>query len=305
MLVTILKSCVSILLAVLDALKIPLFVLLGLILLWFVLVIFWRIRYHADFKMRGQSLYRQYPEPSSFKKIFLLAPRMFVLDRLNRPLNFFPLSGLIIYEGRQGSGKTSSLVHELHKLQYSYPKAKVITNFAYAYEDDELSHWSQLIDYKNGYEGVIVAIDETQNWFSSKQSKDFPPEMLSVVTQNRKNKRVIFGTAQNFYMLAKDIRTQCTEVRRCHTILGVLSVVHRVRPEINSAGEVEKYKHLGYYIWVHTPEERESYDTYRVIESLKNSGFIPRSERIDVLQTEEKIVKTSSRASKKVEKTKK
>lgn len=291
MLLTIFKTIAQVVLAILKSFRYPLYVLAGVIVVWILLVVFWRVFYRKEFKKRGKSSYRVYQEPSLFIKLFYLAPRMFILDRLHRPLNFFPVSGLIIYEGRQGSGKTSSMVHELHKLQYQYPKTKTITNFGYTKQDVELNHWSQLIDYKNGYEGVIVGIDELQNWFSSKQSKDFPPEMLSVVTQNRKNRRVIFGTAQNFYMLAKDIRTQCTEVRRCHTFLGVLSVVHCVRPVTNSAGEVEKYKHIRFYCWVHTPEERNSYDTYKAIESLKKSGFIPRSERVDVLPKASEEVK--------------
>ena len=45
-----------------------------------------------------------------------------------------------------------------------------------------------------GVQGVICLIDEMQNWFSSNQSKNFPPEMLQVVTQNRKNRRVIMGS---------------------------------------------------------------------------------------------------------------
>lgn len=281
---TILKSFFNIILGILSAFKYPFFVLVGVVAVWIALTIFWRIYYRKEFKKRGKSDYRMYKEPSLFKKLFYLAPRMFILDRLNRPLNFFPVSGMIVYEGRQGSGKTSSMVHEIRKLQYQYPHVKTISNFGYTAENDSLYHWSQLIDYKNGYQGVIVGIDELQNWFSSKQSKDFPPEMLSVVTQNRKNRRVIFGTAQNFYMLAKDIRSQCTEIRRCTTFLGCLTLVHRVRPVINSAGEVEKYKHIKFYVWVHTPEERNSYDTYRAIESLRKSGFVQRSERPDVVE---------------------
>ena len=44
---------------------------------------------------------------------------------------------------------------------------------------------------KNGINGVIVVMDELQNWFSSNDSKNFPPEMLSVITQNRKNRRMV------------------------------------------------------------------------------------------------------------------
>lgn len=202
-------------------------------------------KYRKNLKNRPKSGFVPLPKRSIIKKIFIDAPRMFILDRVNRPANYFPVHGLIIFEGRQGSGKTSSMVHYLHDLQKQYPHVKTITNFCYTNEDMALFDWHQLIDYKNGYEGVIVAMDELQNWFSCKQSANFPPEMLSVVTQNRKNRRVILGTAQNFYMLAKDIRTQCTEVRRCITIAGVFTIVHRVRPVCNSAGDVEKFDSIG------------------------------------------------------------
>lgn len=229
--------------------------------------------YRKELKARPGTLYSPPTRRPLWKKVFIDAPKMFVLDRVNRPANFFPVHGLIIFEGRQGSGKTSSMVHFLHELQHEYPMCKVITNFCYEHEDMVLLDWHQLIDYKNGYEGVVVAMDELQNWFSCKQSANFPPEMLGVVTQNRKNRRVILGTAQNFYMLSKDIRTQCTELRRCITLAGVFTIVHRVRPICNSAGEVEKYEGIGWYCWVHTPEERESYDTYKAIENLAASGF--------------------------------
>lgn len=80
-----------------------------------------------------------------------------------------------------------------------------------------------LMSYKNGIQGVIVSIDELQNWFSSNDSKNFPPEMLEVITQNRKNRRIILGTSQNFYLLAKAIRSQATEVRRCSTLFRLFN----------------------------------------------------------------------------------
>lgn len=233
-------------------------------------------KYRKQLRSRPRSGFVPLPKRSLFAKIFIDAPKMFILDRVNRPANFFPVHGLIIFEGRQGSGKTSSMVHYLHDLQKQYPHLKCITNFCYSGEDMALFDWHQLVDYKNGYEGVVVAMDELQNWFSCKQSASFPPEMLGVVTQNRKNRRVILGTAQNFYMLAKDIRTQCTELRRCLTIGGVFTIVHRLRPVCNSAGDIEKYDHLGWYCWVHTPDERDSYDTYKAIESISASGFKER-----------------------------
>ena len=240
------------------------------------------VYYHKDFKVRGKSDYIPLPRRNLLVKIFYDAPKQYIYDLAHRPLNFFPVHGLIIFEGRQGSGKTSSMVHYIHDLQSQYPHVKTITNFGYASEETPLIDWRQLITYKNGYEGVIVGIDELQNWFSSKQSANFPPEMLAVVTQNRKNRRVILGTAQNFYMVAKDIRTQCTELRRCRTIGGVFTIVHRFRPIANSEGGIERFDNLGWYCWVHNQKERESYDTYKAIESLSKSGFQERTGDITI-----------------------
>lgn len=207
------------------------------------------------------------------KKLFWDAPKQFALDYMNRDPEFFRHQGLIIYTGNQGSGKTSTMVRDIMLMQKEYPKLKVIDNFGYKYQNDELRHWKQLVDYKNGIQGVVVGIDEIQNWFNSKQSKNFPPEMLQIVTTNRKNRRCICGTAQRFYMVSKDIRTQCSEVRHCSTWAGVLTIVIRKEPVVNSEGEVEKEKFKGMYCWVHSKETREAYDTYRMIDVLSQSGF--------------------------------
>ena len=130
-----------------------------------------------------------------------------------------------------------------------------------------------LINYKTGIKGVIVCMDELQNWFSSNDSKNFPPEMLEVITQNRKNRRIILGTAQNFYLLSKAIRTQTTEVRRCATLLGCLTIVRRFEPILDAEGNVAEWKKKGMYFYVHDEDLRNSYDTYYVIESLAKSGF--------------------------------
>ena len=209
------------------------------------------------------------------KNLFYNFPVRYCKDLFARDPEFFRHQGCIIFTGRQGYGKTIGMVEQCAMWQREYPKAKVITNLAYKREDDVLSRWEQLVDYKNGIQGVIVCMDEMQNWFSSNQSKDFPPQMLEVITQNRKNRRVIMGTAQSFNRLAKPIREQATEVRKCFTIAGCITFVHRVEPELDSSGDVVKWRHRGFYYFVHTDELRESYDTYKVIESLRSSGFQP------------------------------
>ena len=167
------------------------------------------------------------------------------------------------------------MVQFARQMQQEYPRAKCITNLGYTKQDDVLNHWKKLTDYSNDKFGVICVMDELQNWFSSNQSKDFPPEMLQVITQNRKNRRIILGTSQNFYLLAKAIRSQCTEIRRCITLLGCLTIVRRLEPILDAEGNVKEYKSLGFYFYIHDKDLRDSYDTYKVIESLSKSGFKP------------------------------
>lgn len=214
--------------------------------------------------------------PGLLKKLFVLLPRQFARDFFSRPADWFSYQGVIVYTGRQGSGKTVAMVEQTLRMQHEFPSCKCISNLNYAHQDEELTHWRQLIEYKNGHRGVIVQMDEMQNWFSSNQSKNFPPELLEVITQNRKNRRVILGTSQCFNRLSKPLREQTTEVRKCLTVAGCVTFVHRQEPELDSQGEVVNWKHRGFYWFVHTPEIRDSYDTYHVIESLAKSGFTER-----------------------------
>ena len=161
--------------------------------------------------------------PGFFKRIFIDFPRQFTDDLFEKDPEFFKYQGLIIFEGRQGSGKTMSMVEFIMRMQEEYPLAKTTTNFGLKSQNKELKDWKMLIDYKNSKQGVIVGMDELQNWFSSNDSKNFPPEMLGIITQNRKNRRIILGTSQNFYLLAKAIRSQATEVRRCSTLFRLLN----------------------------------------------------------------------------------
>ena len=161
-------------------------------------------------------------KPSIIKRILIDFPNQFT-NLFDKDPEFFRYQGLIIFEGRQGSGKTMSMVEYIMRMQEEYPLAKTTTNFGLISQNKELKDWKMLIDYKNGKQGVIVGMDELQNWFSSNDSRNFPAEMLGIITQNRKNRRIILGTSQNFYLLAKAIRSQATEVRRCTTLFRLFN----------------------------------------------------------------------------------
>lgn len=278
------KTFKDILFIFLGFLKIP-FLILFFVIISFLILIGWNIliSFLKGNRIQKGTSKQIVRKRNVLQRLFIDFPKRFVADIFERDPDFFPYQGLIIFEGRQGNGKTISAIQTARQMQKEYLKAKCITNLNYLYQDDELEHWEKLIDYKNGIYGVVAVLDETQNWFSSNQSKNFPPEMLQVITQNRKNRRVILGTAQNFYLLAKAIRSQTTEVRRCTTFFGCLTWVRKFEPILDSEGNVQEFKRRGSYFYVHDKELRESYDTYHVIESLKTSGF---KDNADILSSE-------------------
>lgn len=263
-------------LMVLSFFKYPLIIIGVIIVLFIISFIYFYAKGLIEGRRIKRGAHKQVKESGLLKQIFVEVPRTFINDVFERDPDEFGYKGLVIYTGSQGSGKTIAMVHDMMMMQKEYPLCKCITNIKYTKQDASLNDWRQLIDYKNGIYGVIVGLDEVQNWFSSKQSKDFPPEMFEVVTQNRKNRRIILATTQNFYQPSKDIRAQCTQVRRCLTLLNVFTIVHVVRPELDSNGDVSDWHHVRYYSFVHSKEIRDSYDTYQVIESLAKSGFKPR-----------------------------
>ena len=261
-----------------QLLQIPLFIGLAFIgvLLFLMALHFCYFVFVKKIPLKKRQYTSTYKSRHFLTRIFYDFPRRWAKDIVERDPNKFPEHGVVVFTGRQGRGKTSAMCHYMIEHQEKYPQVKVITNMAYKYQDAELNHWKRLIDFKNGKQGVIATIDEMQNWFGSNQSKNFPPEMLGVITQNRKNTRVVLGTAQNFYLLAKALRSQCTEVRECFTILKCLTIVRRREPVLDSEGNVVKWNKKGMYFFVHSDKLRDCYDTYRVVESLKHSGFQDR-----------------------------
>lgn len=253
--------------------KYPLYIILCLLALFFFLCSFWFVLGLVKGKRLKKGSARIVKKDGFLKKLFVKLPKQVIDDFFERDPDFFPYQGCIIFEGRQGAGKTISMIEFARRMQQEFPKALCTTNLGYTKEDVELEDWRMLLKYKNGINGVIVCIDELQNWFSSNDSKNFPPEMLEVITQNRKNRRILLGTSQNFYLLAKAIRSQATEVRRCTTFLGALTLVRRFEPILDSEGNVAEWKKRGWYFFVHDKELRESYDTYKVIKRLSKVGF--------------------------------
>lgn len=252
--------------------------IIGLYALFFIIVVVITFFKNKEHFVLEKSTYKK---QTLFYQMFMI-PYMFGYTMAHTNPNCFRPHGVILFEGRQGCGKSSAMMKYATDLKEQYPLCKIITNTDFNLADDEIHDWTDMLSIKNGELGLVVILDELQQWFNSKQSKDFPPECLSYITQLRKERKIVLGTCQQFYMVSKDIRTQVSEIRRCRCILGVLNVVMRFRPIVDSEGSVEKYQFLGLYWFVQNNKLRNSYDTYKTVDNLVKSGFQSRNKVVQL-----------------------
>ena len=84
--------------------------------------------------------------------------------------------------------------------------------------------------------------------------KNFPPDMLQEVTQERKKHKVIVGTSQVFTRLAKPLREQTTYLCEPHTFFGCFTVCLIFTPELKDDGTLLKKKFYRMFCFVHDDE---------------------------------------------------
>lgn len=189
---------------------------------------------------------------------------------------YFNPDGLLIFCGAQGEGKTLSAVDYVKKLTWDYPKAILCTNV----DIKGLNPLTKVIEYdglncltsiENGYDGVIYLIDEIHLEFNSLESKNIPIEVMIEVSQQRKQRKHIVGTSQQFMRLAKPLREQVKNLVICKKIFGCI----QFNKLIDGSTIQEKDGHIHMEvkkrcIWFHSPDMYDSYDTYKKMRRYRN-----------------------------------
>ena len=177
-----------------------------------------------------------------------------------------------------GKGKTISVVEKLDRLKLDFPNIKIVTNFGYYAEDEPLTGWQQLIDINNGENGVVFVIDEVQLTFSSRDWGNFPVEILTLLTQNRKQRKLILATAQSYDRVDKIFRELTNYVIRCNTFLGRWTVNRAFLKEEyelfrQTYGQVKKAMTSWRYTYIQTDELRTHYDTYKILTKMERDAL--------------------------------
>lgn len=129
--------------------------------------------------------------------------------------------------------------------------------------------------YKNGQEGVIFLIDEIHVYFNSLQSKNINMDVMTLISQQRKQRIHIVATCQVFGRMAKPLREQFSNVVLCKSYFNVFqrnqlidrdSIQGEESTGTNLTGEVIKN-----FWFVRSPDMFKRYDTYAVIENKELS----------------------------------
>lgn len=193
--------------------------------------------------------------------------------------------GFTFFVGRQGAGKTISMVHYLDQMKQRYPDCMIVANFRYHQADRTMTDWRDLLTIRNGTKGIIFAIDEIHSEYDSSRWADVPEALLSEISQQRKQRIKIIASSQFFSRVAKPLREQAMTVVACRTFLGRFTV-NREYDALDYACVVDnplvvakRVKPLRHSSFVQSDSLRQSYDTYAKVERMQRTSFIPRADR--------------------------
>lgn len=159
-----------------------------------------------------------------------------------------------------------------------------MTNYFYNDEDFHFESWKDLL--KDYDKPLVVAWDEVQNEFNSRDFKDFPISLLTKLTQVRKGNGIqILYTSQRWHFVDKNFRSLSFGCYECNTILGNLTFTRLYDPvdydNLCSNSDYEKRRKIHPKVtesFLQTEEIRECYDSYKMLESAKSKQYMDRAE---------------------------
>lgn len=221
-------------------------------------------------------------EPNFFIQLFYLFPRRFIEDVFTSDADAFPLHGINLIVGTQGKGKTITLVHYIRMLKHLYPGLKVFSNMSMSFSDGKIHSVDDLVSHSDvGKTGKVEVLDECQNWFNSNESRNFPPEMLGEICQQRKEYSLMLMTTQVYNNLVSQIKNQIDMIFNPITLLGCFTIVRVYKVSRDENGNITGQSLHKIYSFVHDDELRNCFNTREKIERLTKKGFKPKSEQLN------------------------
>lgn len=180
-------------------------------------------------------------------------------------------TGINIFCGPQGSGKSLSMIHYAEKIIKNYPKAKIVTNIEFNFKcSNEIKKYEGFEDFKieNGVYGVIYILDEIHLILNSLESKGVPLSVIVELSQQRKQRKLILGTSQVYSRMAKPLREQIKSVIICKNYFGIFQFNYLINAFETKEKDGElKFDKLKRSFFFHKKEDYTNYDTYKKMDN--------------------------------------
>lgn len=195
------------------------------------------------------------------------------------------LYGVYGFFGLPGKGKTMAMTHQLEKYRELYGNdIYITTNFNYLDEDFPFTTWKELL--KPYDKPLVVAWDEIGSIFNSRDFKSFPSELFRILTMVRKKNGIqILYTAQRWHFVDKNFRSLSFGCYECNTICGCFTITKLYDPvdydNLCSNSDYDKRRRIHPIkvdSFLQTDELRNSYDSYQMLETVKNREYMDREE---------------------------
>ena len=190
----------------------------------------------------------------------------------NRNREEMIVTGINIFTGPQGSGKSLSMVHYFKKIVHDYPKAIIVTNLEFNFEiPNVIKKYEGFEDFKieNGIYGVIYVLDEIHLILNSLESKGVPLSIIVELSQQRKQRKLILGTSQVYSRMAKPLREQIRNVIICKNYFSLFQfnyLIDAFNSTEDNNGKL-KYDKLKTSFFFHRKEDYLAYDTYKKMDT--------------------------------------
>lgn len=222
-----------------------------------------------------------------YLKILVFLPYLIyraMKDKKGRGVHLYGIYG---YFGLPGKGKTMAMCHRLRELRKQYgAQIYIMTNFCYDDEDFAFTSWKDLlVPYDKP---LVCAWDEVQNEFNSRDFKNFPISLLTLLTQVRKKNGIqILYTSQRWHFVDKNFRSLSFGCYECNTVFGCFTITKLYDPvdydNLCGQSDYDKRRRIRPKLtdsFIQTDDLRNCYDSYRMLESAKSKEYMSREEAL-------------------------
>lgn len=133
--------------------------------------------------------------------------------------------GVYQFVALPGEGKTISMVAHMERARKMYPDIVIGTNFHYKYQQFGIEHWLDIVKIakfaRSHGRKCIIAVDEIHTTFDSSDWRSFPPELLALLSFNRKFSLQFLCSAQIYERIPKKIRDIANYTVICKNVWGM------------------------------------------------------------------------------------